>query len=71
MKSFLTDAAERGHREQGLIGLRIRVPKFFVFCSEHEYELEHIGVKEAQEYQGWLLASRKQDGSKYSSRTIA
>jgi integrase/recombinase XerD len=71
LTSFLADARLRGHREQGVAGLKQRVPKFLAFVEERGYELLYVGVKEAQEYQGYLLEGGRRDGGKYSTRTVA
>lgn len=70
LKEYLVYAKIKGHREQGLIGLRVRIPKLFEFLNEKGISLHELGVKQAQEFQGWLLETGKQDGRKYSKNSI-
>jgi len=59
-----------GHTVQGIIGLRSRVPKFFTFLEEQGLEIHEVGIREAQEYQGWLISTGRKDGGQYSPKTI-
>lgn len=68
--SFLKAAKASGRREQGILGLRFRVPKFFVYLDEFDYTLRNVHVREAQGYIGWLKEQKTKAGTPYSSRTI-
>ena len=70
LKDFLEEERLKGRREQGLIGLRTRVPKFFAFLDEYNLKLNQIGVREAQRYQGWLKEGRTKGGTPYKASTI-
>jgi integrase/recombinase XerC len=70
LADFLEERELSGSREQHLIGLRNRVPKLFDFLAEYGLKVHNLGVKQAQEYQGWLIETGRQDGNKYSSETI-
>jgi site-specific recombinase XerD len=59
-----------GHTVQGINGLRSRVPKFFTFIDEHDFEIHQVGIREAQEYQGWLISTGRKDGGAYSPKTV-
>jgi len=69
-KEYLKQARLAGHTVQGLMGLRSRVPKFFIFLEEKNFEIYQIGIREAQDYQGWLIAAGRNDGGKYSPKTV-
>jgi len=70
LNRFLLEAELSGRREQGLIGLRSRVPKLFVYLEEMGLTFDIFGVNQALDYQGWLLSTGRLDGDKYSSRTV-
>jgi site-specific recombinase XerD len=69
-KEYLEQARLAGHTVQGLIGLRTRVPKFFIFLDEKGLEIYEVGIREAQDYQGWLIETGRHDGGKYSPKTV-
>jgi site-specific recombinase XerD len=69
-KEYLEQAHLAGHTVQGLIGLRTRVPKFFIFIEEKGLEIYEVSIREAQDYQGWLIETGRRDGGKYSPRTV-
>ena len=69
-KEYLEQARLAGHTVQGLIGLRTRVPKFFIFMEEKGLEINEVGIREAQDYQGWLIETGRHDGGKYSPKTV-
>lgn len=70
LNRFLLEATLSGRREQGLIGLRRRIPKLFAYIQEMGLTFDIFGVNQALDYQGWLLSTGRLDGGKYSSRTI-
>lgn len=67
---YLEEAKLAGHREQGLIGLRSRVPKVLEYLEEMDLAVEQLGVKQAQAFQGRLIEKGRRDGSKYSNASI-
>jgi site-specific recombinase XerD len=67
---YLNRARLAGSTAQGLAGLRNRVPKFFTFLEEQDLAIHEIGINQAQNYQGWLIATGRRDGGKYSPRTV-
>jgi len=69
-QEYLNQARLVGHTVQGLIGLRSRVPRFFNYLEEKDLEIHEIGIREAQDYQGWLIATGRKDGGKYSPKTV-
>jgi site-specific recombinase XerD len=69
-KEYLEQARLAGHTVQGILGLRNRVPKFFIFLEEKGLEISEIGIREAQDYQGWLIDTGRLDGGKYSPKTV-
>ena len=70
LNRFLVEAKLSGRREQGLIGLRSRIPKLFAYILETCLTFDIFGVNQALDYQGWLLSTGRLDGGKYSTRTI-
>ena len=69
-EEYLNQARLAGHTVQGLIGLQSRVPKFFIFLDERDLAIHEVGIREAQDYQGWLITTGRKDGGKYSPKTI-
>jgi len=67
---YLNQARLAGHTVQGLIGLRNRVPKFFTFLEERDLAIHEVGIREAQDYQGWLISTGRKDGGEYSPKTV-
>jgi len=69
-KEYLDHIRLAGHTVQGRKGLRNRVPKFFTFLDKRDLAIHEVGIREAQEYQGWLISTGKNDGGKYSPKTV-
>jgi integrase/recombinase XerD len=70
LADFLDEMRLLGCRKQYRTGLRHRVPKFFRFLDERGLSVCQAGVREAQEYQGWLIASGRNDGGEYDNKTV-
>ncbi|MCP4101676.1 MAG: tyrosine-type recombinase/integrase [Lentisphaerae bacterium] len=68
---FLEEEKIKGRREQGLIGLKFRVPKFFIFLDESDLCLTTVGTSGALDYQLWLIETGRKDGGSYSMRTVS
>jgi len=69
-KEYLLQAKLSGHTVQGLLGLRTRVPKFFTFLEDKGLQAHEVGIREAQDYQGWLIDTGKINGGRYSPKTV-
>ena len=69
-EEYLKEIKLQGHTEQGLLGLRLRVPKFFTFLAEKNLRINEVGIREAQDYQGWLIETGRRDGGVYSPKTV-
>ena len=69
-KEYLHQVKLAGHTVQGIIGLRTRVPKFFTFLEEKGLQINEVGIREAQDYQGWLIETGRKDGGSYSPKTV-
>jgi len=67
---YLAEIKLQGHTVQGLLGLRIRVPKFFTFLAEKNLMINEVGIREAQDFQGWLIETGRLDGAPYSPKTV-
>jgi site-specific recombinase XerD len=59
-----------GHTEQGVLDLRTRVPRFFTFLTEKNVKINGVGIREAQDYQGWLIEAGRLKGGAYSPKTV-
>mgnify|MGYP006284000901 CR=1 FL=1 len=70
LEAFLCEGRTLGRTAQGIAGLRHRVPKFFRYLDERSLCLHEVGVREAQDYQGWLIEGGRRDGGKYSPRSV-
>jgi site-specific recombinase XerD len=71
LAEFLASGKAGGRSEQALIGLRVRVPKFFAYLDEASLELQTVRTVEAQGYIGWLSSQTTKGGLPYSGRTVA
>jgi site-specific recombinase XerD len=69
-EKYLEEEKQRGHTVQGLAGLRSRVPKFFKYLIEKDLNMKQIRVKDACDYQAWLIQTGRLDGIKYSVSAI-
>lgn len=67
---YLEEEKLAGHTKQGFSNLKSRVPKLFIFIEEMDYRVSGLGIREAQEYQGWLIKTGRKDGGKYSPKTV-
>lgn len=70
LKEFLEEEKTMGRREQWLRNLKSRIPKLYAFLNKNGITINQLGLKEAQEYQGFLIATGRKDGRKYPNRTI-
>ncbi|MCP4132061.1 MAG: hypothetical protein GY754_13890 [bacterium] len=71
LNQFLEEEQIKGRREQGLIGLKYRVPKYFIFLDESDLCLTTVGTSGALDYQLWLIETGRKDGGSYSMRTVS
>jgi len=67
---FIKDERRKGLSSQGLGSVKRRVPKLFSYLDEMGLSVYHLSVRDAQEYQGWLIEGGKKDGGEYASGTI-
>ncbi len=67
---FMKEERIKGRREQGLLSLKRRIPKFFRYLDEIGLTLIGVGTEEALSYQLWLIETGRRDGKSYSMRTI-
>jgi site-specific recombinase XerD len=69
LKSYLQELAASGY-EKVLKWVSYRLTRLFEYLEENELKLEDVGVKEAQEYQGWLLETGRKDLKSYAKGSI-
>jgi site-specific recombinase XerD len=67
---FLSEAKRTGHRTQGLIGLRSRIPWLLEYLSECGLSIPEVGIEEALEYQASLIRKGRADGRPYCNSTV-
>ena len=70
LRACLAEAKLAGHREQGLLGLRYKIPKLLSYLQERGLSVEQVGVNEAQEYQSRLIEGGRADGRPYCNSTV-
>ena len=68
--AYLEEEALRGHTKQGMESMGRAVPKLFSYLEKHGLSVNEVGAREALEYQGWLIETGRNDGGRYSSKTI-
>lgn len=59
-----------GASKKMIFYIRACLKKLFEYFYEYDYSFNRIGIKEAYDYQRWLLESKKLNGGKYSKGTI-
>jgi integrase/recombinase XerD len=70
LNKYLLDESLRGHTNQGFTGLKNRITKLIKYIEDNDLKAERIGIKEALGFQGYLIETGRNDGTKYSNRTI-
>jgi len=70
MSEYLKELKTSGHRERGITGLKSRVKRFLNYLCERGLRVHEVGVKEAQEYQGWLKEQGKAKGLSLRNATL-
>lgn len=70
INQYLKEEKLTGRTVQGFQNIRTRVPKLFEFLEEMDYPATGLRVRQAQEYQGWLIRTGRKDGDKYRPGTI-
>ena len=69
LETYLQELAASGY-EKGLKWASCRLTRLFEYLEENELNLEDVGVKEAQGYQGWLLETGRKDLKSYARGSI-
>jgi len=70
IEKYLEEEILRDHTEQGFYSMKRALPKLFDYLEKHGISVNEVGAGEAHEYQGWLIATGRDDGKKYSGKTI-
>ena len=68
IEEFLMWRKEQGFRDRK--GMKKNVKKLVRYLWDSDIELNEVKVKDAQEYQGWLLKTHKPDGGAYDDWTV-
>lgn len=67
---FIIDEKRKGQSRQSLDSIKCRIYKFFDYLDELDLTFTEVRMKEAQEFQGWLVEGGREDGGKYASGTV-
>ena len=70
LDEFLKEMGIKGHRKRYLTTTRIRLKQLFKYFEENDLEYTDVRLREAQEYQGWLIRKGREDGKKYAESSI-
>ena len=68
LEEFLKERVIQGYRDKK--GMRNRVKKLLSYLQEYGFDFSDIKVKQAQDYQAWLIEDRTNNGKKYLSGSI-
>jgi site-specific recombinase XerD len=68
--NFLKDEQLKNRRNQGFKTMKRGLPKFTNYITDNEIHLPALNVKDALNYQKYLIETGRKDGNPYSSRTI-
>lgn len=69
LTGYLAARKESGFRD--LPGMKKNINKLYIFLTEKGMGLSEMDLKEAQDYQGWLLGLKLKGGRKYASGTVS
>ncbi len=69
LETYLQELTTSGY-EKGLKWATYRLGRLFEYLQEKALELEEVGVRQAQEFQGWLLETGRRDGGEYARGSI-
>ena len=53
-----------------IIYTKYRLKKYFEYLEEYNLKVNEVRIKEAQNYQKWLIEAKTDDGQEYSKGTI-
>lgn len=70
LKDFLEEQLLKGRSKMTIEQLRIRVLKLFRYLAEHELDINQIRIRQAREYQQWLLDTGGNKGGRYCTETV-
>ncbi|MBT8490780.1 MAG: tyrosine-type recombinase/integrase, partial [Deltaproteobacteria bacterium] len=65
---FLEERTTEGYRDKK--GMRRQVKKLCIYLNEYDLAVADVKVKQAQDYQAWLIEDRSNNGKKYASGSI-
>lgn len=67
---YLNELKITGYRPKGITEKKNKLPKLFKYMEEKDLTLQGVRIKEATNYQGWLIETGKIKGGRYSNRSI-
>lgn len=68
---FIAHCRATGRREQGIMGLRSRIPWFLRWLDANEKDIYTMTLCDAEEYSVWLSSRHTKRGTAVSDRTVA
>ena len=71
LNGYVEELKLRRLRKASLRKKKDEVKKLLKYLEERDLGLQDLGVRQAQEYQGYLLEHKKKDGAGYSRNTVA
>jgi len=71
LKGYLEELKLKSMRKASVRKKKDEVKKLLKYLEERELDIQDLGVRQAQEYQGYLLEHKKKDGAGYSRNTVA
>ena len=70
VEEFLEEETIAGRTPRGVLALKSRIPLLLSYMEEKEITARELRIKEAQEFQGWLLEKKTSHGRVYAKSTI-
>lgn len=67
---FYEELVLTGTKKRNIPGIRYKLKKLLHYLEENQIEINRLGIKEAQDYQGWIIETGTGEGNKYTPGSV-
>lgn len=67
---FYEELSLAGTKKRNIYGIRYRLKILMSYLEENQIDVSTLSIKDAQNYQGWLIENGTKEGNKYTSGSI-